>query len=380
MPETLALQLRTFQKHTYTFDSLDLRRGGKLSPVTVGYSTWGKLNEAKDNAILVACGLAVDTFAHDEEHPDSHTAWWNNIIGPGLPLDTTRYFIICPNPLAGCDGSTGPYSINPATQQPYGMTFPLITVHDIVETQRKLIEHLDIQSLEMVIGGSFAGQQTLEWAVAYPDLMKKAVVIGAAEVMTSLALAWQEIACQIIQIDPRWKNGDYPLSDEKPVGGLAIARMLALTTYFSEEHFDRRFGREITHDLVIPTPSQTKDMGERFTIENYLYYVGGTFAYDFDPNSYLYLSRAMNLYNVSDGYASLEDALSRIKSQILFIGCNSDMFISAARVRRLAEKAQACGVDARYWELQTPLGHGAFRGEAAQMREALWSFIRKDLV
>jgi homoserine O-acetyltransferase/O-succinyltransferase len=373
--ETLVQRPRTFQERTYTFDSLNLRRGGKLSPVTIAYTTWGKLNEAKDNAILIPPGLAMGTFVHNEEDPDGHLGWWNIIIGPGRPLDTTRFFIICPNPLAGCDGSTGPYSINPATQQPYRMDFPLITIHDIVETQRRLIEYLGIQCLEMVIGCSFGGQQAMEWAVAYPDLMKKVIVIGATDAMTPLAVAWNEIGCQMIKIDPRWKNGNYSPSDEKILGGLALARMLALTTYLGEEMLEERFGREITLDLVIPNPSETQDMGERFTVENYLYYLGGNFACRFDANSYLYLSRAMNLYNVSDGYTSLEEALGCIKSRMFFIGSSSDILFPTARVRQLAEKAQACGVDARYWELQSPLGHNAFTSEGDQMREALWSFM-----
>jgi homoserine O-acetyltransferase len=315
---------------------------------------------------------------HDEENPDGHGAWWNIIIGPGRPLDTTRFFIICPNPLGGCDGSTGPSSINPATQQPYGMDFPLVTVHDVVETQRRLIEHLGIQCLEMVIGTSFGGQQALEWAVAYPDLVRKVVVGGTAEALHPLGVAWMEIGRQIIRLDPHWQNGNYALSDEKPLAGLAISRMLLLTTCFSEEMLEKRFGRQTTPDLVIPNPSGDWDMGERFMVENYLFYLGGTFAYDFDANSYLYLSRAFTLYNVSDDHISLEEALSRIKSRVLFIGSSSDMLVPATHVRRLAEKAQACGVDARYCELQTPFGHNAFVSEQAQMCEALWNFMSTE--
>jgi homoserine O-acetyltransferase len=374
--ERLVQQSRTYQKGTYTFDSLNLQKGENLSPITIAYSTWGKLNEAKSNAILVASTLTSDTFVHDEENPGySWEAWWNFIVGPGRPLDTTRFFIICPNSLGGCYGSTGPSSINPATQQPYGMDFPLVTVRDIVETQRRLIEHLGIQHLEMVIGGSFGGQQALEWAVAYPDLMKKVVVIEATATMATLGLIWGEIGRQIIKIDPRWRHGSYYTSDEKPLGGLALARMLALTTYFSEELLDERFGRKITLNSLIPSPSETEDMGERFTVENFLYHMGGTFASYFDPNSYLYLSHASNHYDVSESYTSLEEALKRIKSQILFVASSSDMLFPAAHVRRLAEKVQACGGDAYYWELQSSHGHDAFLREEKQMLEALWSFM-----
>ncbi|HTK07559.1 MAG TPA: homoserine O-acetyltransferase [Ktedonobacteraceae bacterium] len=367
--------VRTHQEGLYTFDGFPLRRGEHLGPITIAYDTWGRLNETKDNVILIPPTLTADTLVHDEEDPEGNgVAWWNNIVGPGRPIDTSRYFVICPNALGGCFGSTGPSSLNPHTQKPYGMSFPLVTVHDIVKTQRMLIEHLGIQRLEMVIGGSFGGQQALEWAVAYPELVKKVVVVEAAEKMTALSMAWCEIGRQVVKLDPLWKNGDYS-SEEKPSGGLAIARMLALTTYLSEQMLEERFGREITTWNVIPTPSQTSDMGERYEVENYLFYLGGTFSYNFDPNSYLYLSRAMNLYDVSDGYPSLETALSRIKSKMLFIGSRSDLLFPAACVRQLAKKVRQCGADTSYWELDTSLGHDAFLREKEQMQNALWSFM-----
>ncbi len=333
--------VRTHQEGIYTFHDLSLRRGAFLDSITIAYDTWGRLNEAKDNAILIPPTLTADRLVHDEEDPEGNgMAWWNTIVGPGRPIDTLRYFIICPNSLGGCFGSTGPSSLNPHTQRPYAMSFPLVTVHDIVETQRRLIEHLGIQCLHMVIGGSFGGQQALEWAVAYPDLVKKVVVVEAAETMTALSIAWCEIGRQALKLDSLWKNGDYYSTEEKPFGGLAIARMLALTTYLSEQALEERFGREITTSIVIPTPSQTPDMGERYKVENYLYHLSRTFSHDFDPNSYLYLSRAMNLYDASDGYPSLETALSRIKSTMLFIGSRSDLLFPAACVRLLAEKVR----------------------------------------
>lgn len=199
-------------------------------------------------------------------------------------------------------------------------------------------------------------------------------MVQATGTSSARGIAWNEIGRQAIKMDPRWQDGNYT-PDEGPWPGLAIARMLALTTYSSEEIMEKRFGREICTNTFVPTPSGAEDLGDRFEVESYLYFVGGSFSYNFDPNSYLYLSRAGDLYDVSEGYPSLEAALSRIRSKALFIGGSSDILIPAAHVRLLAEKARACGVDAHYQELNSPLGHEAFLREQSQMQQALWSFL-----
>jgi homoserine O-acetyltransferase len=375
---------------TYTFDSLPLQRGGQFGPVTLAYETWGTLNTAGDNAILIAHALTGSSHAHDPEHPDdAKVAWWNPLIGPGRPFDTSRYFVICSNILGGCYGSTGPSAIDPRTGKPYGMRFPVITIRDMVRAQRMLIEHLGVRQLSMVAGGSIGGQQALEWAITYPELVQKAIVVAATAALTAQAIAFSEVGRQAILIDPGFQGGDYP-PGQGPDAGLAVARMLAMITYQSEEAMELRFARHPARSglCIVPTaetsasvgasdrapapsPSGFPDLGERFDVENYLYYQGASLVKRFDANSYLYISRAMDLYDVSEGYPSLEDALRRIRNRVLFIGIRSDFLFPAAHVRWLAEQVRAVGGDATYVELDSPHGHDAFLKEWQQMTEAL---------
>jgi homoserine O-acetyltransferase/O-succinyltransferase len=358
---------------TYTFDILPLQRGGQLSPVTLAYETWGSLNAEGDNAVLITHALTGNAHAHDVEYPDDpKAAWWNPLIGPGRPFDTSRYFVICSNVLGSCYGSTGPSSIDPQTGRPYGMDFPVITIRDMVNAQRRLLEHLGVRQLAMVAGGSIGGQQALEWAVSYPELVRKTIVVAATAALTAQAVAFSEVERQAIMADPQWQNGNYA-PGEGPCAGLGIARMLAMITYQSEEAMEMRFGRRLAAYKGIPAPSGVGDLGERFDIEGYLYYQGVSLVKRFDANSYLYLSRAMDLYDVSEGYVSLEDTLRRVRSKALFIGIRSDFLFPAARVRELAEQVRAVGGDASYVELDSPHGHDAFLKEWQQMTDALRS-------
>jgi len=357
--------------NTFTFDTLPLQLGGQLSPVTVAYETWGSLNAAGDNAVLIAHALTGSSHAHDAERPDdTKVAWWNPLIGPGRFFDTSRYFVICSNIVGSCYGSTGPSSIDPDTGRPYGIRFPVITIHDMVEAQGRLIDHLGVHQLAMVAGGSIGGQQALEWAVAYPELVQKAIVVAATAWLTAQAIAFSEVQRQAILADPRWQGGDY-LPGQGPEAGLAIARMLAMITYQSEEGMELRFARETARQSDIVAPSGHTDFGKRFDVEGYLYYQGQSLVKRFDANSYLYISRAMDLYDVSEGYPSLEAALRRVRSKTLFIGIRSDFLFPAARVRWLAEQVRAAGGDASYVELDSPHGHDAFLKEWKQMIDAL---------
>ncbi|MBE3564752.1 MAG: homoserine O-acetyltransferase [Thermogemmatispora sp.] len=355
---------------SYTFDSLPLQYGGRFGPVTLAYETWGRLNAAGDNAILITHALTGSSHAHDPEHPDDpKAAWWNPLIGPGRPFDTSRYFVVCSNVLGGCYGSTGPSSIDPSTGRPYGMRFPLVTIRDMVHAQRRLIEHLGIRRL-IVAGGSIGGQQALEWAVCYPELVEKVIVVAATAALTAQAIAFSEVGRQAIMLDPRWQGGDYP-PGQGPDAGLAIARMLGMITYQSEEAMELRFSRRPARAGEVPSPTRTPSLGKRFDVENYLYYQGNSLVRRFDANTYLYLSRAMDLYDVSEGYPSLDTALTRIRSRALFIGIRSDFLFPAARVRWLAERVRALGGEATYVELDSPHGHDAFLKEWEQMNAAL---------
>ena len=356
---------------TFAFETLPLQLGGQLGPVTVAYETWGSLNAAGDNAVLIAHALTGSSHAHDAEHLDNtKVAWWNPLIGPGRFFDTSRYFVICSNIVGSCYGSTGPSSIDPDTGRPYGIRFPVITIHDMVEAQRRLIDHLGVRQLAMVAGGSIGGQQALEWAVAYPERVQKAIVVAATATLTAQAIAFSEVQRQAILADPRWQGGDYP-PGQGPEAGLAIARMLAMITYQSEEGMELRFARETARQSDIVAPSGHTDFGKRFDVEGYLYYQGQSLVKRFDANSYLYISRAMDLYDVSEGYPSLEAVLRRVRSKTLFIGIRSDFLFPAARVRWLAEQVRAAGGDASYVELDSPHGHDAFLKEWKQMIDAL---------
>ncbi len=354
------------QVKTFTFDALPLQLGGQFGPVTLAYETWGTLNAAGDNVVLITHALIGDTHAHDAEHPhDTKVAWWNPLIGEGRFFDTSRYFVICSNILGGCYGSSGPSSPDPQTGRPYGMRFPVVTIRDMVRAQRKLVEHLGVRRIQMVAGGSIGGQQALEWAVSYPELVEKVIVVAATAALTSQAVAFSEVQRQAILSDPRWQQGNYQ-PGEGPDAGLAIARMLAMITYQSEESMELRFGRREARQVDIASPGGYGDLGKRFDVEGYLYYQGNALVKRFDANSYLYISRAMDLYDVSEGYASLEAALRRVRSKALFIGIRSDLLFPAARVRRLAEQVSAVGGDATYMELDSPHGHDAFLKEWEQ--------------
>ena len=360
------------QVHIDTFDQLPLQRGGQLGPITLAYETWGTLNAQGDNAILITHALTGSSHAYDPEYPDDpKMAWWNLLIGPGRIFDTSRYFIICSNVLGGCYGSTGPSSIDPRTGHSYGMRFPVITIRDMVHAQRRLIEHLEVRELAMVVGGSIGGQQALEWAVTYPELVRKVGVIAATAAQSAQAVAFSEVQRQAIMADPRWLCGDY-IPGQGPATGLAIARMLAMITYQSEEAMELRFARNsVQQHNECPSPTFSPDLGGRFDVENYLYYQGAQLARRFDANSYLYISRAMDLYDVSEGYSSLDAALRRIRSKALFVGVRSDILFPAVHIHALADKVRATGGDATYVELDSPHGHDAFLKEWHQMAEAL---------
>ncbi len=356
---------------SWTFETLPLQLGGSFGPVTLAYETWGTLNTAGDNAILLTHALTGNAHAHDPQQPDdARAAWWNPLIGPGRPFDTERYFVICSNVLGGCYGSTGPASPDPATGRSYGLDFPLVMIRDMVNAQRRLVEHLGVRQLAMVAGGSVGGQLALEWAVSYPELVRKTVIIAATEALTAQGVAFSEVGRQAIMADPRWQNGAY-LPGQGPDAGLGIARMLAMITYQSEEAMELRFARRPAQRDVSTPPSGHTAFGGAFDVEGYLYHQGETLARRFDANSYLYLSRAMDLYDVSTGHASLEAALRRIQSQALLIGIRSDLLFPAARVRHLATRIRQAGGNARYVELDSPHGHDAFLKEWEQMTAAL---------
>jgi homoserine O-acetyltransferase len=348
--------------------------GGSPVEVTLAYETWGTLNEAADNAVLLVHALTGDSHAAggpDETH--KRAGWWDPMVGPGLPIDTDKYFVVCSNVLGGCSGSTGPASIEPGTGRPYGMRFPVVTIRDMVRAQRHLLDALGVRKLALVAGGSIGGQQALEWAVEFPDFVQKAVPVAATGALGPQGIGMSEIGRRAIMADPDWQDGDYYDTGSSPLKGLAIARMAGMMTYQSAPGQWERFARR-----PAGRPALHLEFGGRFEIESYLHYQGRELTGRFDANSYLYLSRAMDLYDVAQGYTSVEEAYARIQAEILFVGITSDWLFPATEVRHSVEKASSAGARASYAEIDTLSGHDAFLKDWKELTEAIQPFTNKQ--
>jgi homoserine O-acetyltransferase len=347
--------------------------GGSLPEVTLVYETWGELNETADNAVLLVHALTGDSHAAggpDETH--KRGGWWDPMVGPGRDIDTERYFVICSNVLGGCSGSTGPASVQPGSGRPYGMRFPVVTIRDMVRAQKRLLDLLGVRKLALVAGGSIGGQQALEWAVEFPDFVEKAVPVAATGALGPQGIGMSEIGRRAIMADPDWQDGDYYGTGRSPDDGLAIARMAGMLTYQSAPGQWERFGRR-----PAGRPALYPEFGGRFEIESYLHYQGRELTGRFDANSYLYLSRAMDIYDVAAGYDSEVEAYSRIQAEILFVGITSDWLFPANEVKGSVERASSAGARARYAEIDTLSGHDAFLKDWKELKEAIQPFINK---
>jgi homoserine O-acetyltransferase len=340
----------------YTFardEPFKLAGGGQLQPVTLRYALYGKLNRARDNAILVCHALSGSARVGD---------WWPQLFGADSLFDTTRYCVVGVNIIGSCYGSTGPASANP--QRPgenYGGEFPLITITDIVRAQARLLDYLGIERLYGVIGGSIGGMQALRWAVDFPGRVETCVAIGAAP-LSAMGLALNHLQRHAIRNDPAWLEGGYPPA-APPANGLALARAIAMCSYKSAALFDERFSRRPDRSGEDP---HAAILG-RFDIAGYLDYQGSIFARRFDANSYLVISKAMDNFELARGYESEAEALGRISARLLLVGISSDWLFPARDVRALAERAQAAGVDASYAELASSHGHDGFLADAEHL-------------
>ncbi len=344
------------QAQTVTWDTpLELDSGASLSPVTLSYETYGTLNEARDNAILILHALSGDAHAagvYDAD--DQKPGWWDVMIGPGRPFDTNRYFIICSNVLGGCKGSTGPSSINPETGEPYGTQFPIITIADMVRAQVRLIDHLQIDVLHAVVGGSMGGFQALEWSTAYPERVRGTLLLATTSRCSTQTIAWNAIGRKAIMSDPNWRGGNY-YDHEPPVNGLATARMLGHVTYLSETSLEQKFGRRLQQQSE---PQFTLE--SEFAVESYLSYQGHSFHERFDANSYLYITKAMDYWDLPGRYGSLEAALERSTADFLLISFSSDWLFPPHESQVIADTLQRLGRKATHVELRSSAGHDAF--------------------
>ena len=352
--------------HTMSLGHLDLELGGSLQSVTLAYRTWGTLNERGDNAIIVLHALTGDSTA------GGPGGWWEPLIGPGKALDTDHAFVVCANILGGCQGSTGPSSHDPLTGRQLGMRFPLVTIGDMVTAQRRLLERLGVSRV-VAVGGSIGGFQALEWATRHADMVSGVVPVAATGALDAQGIAINEIGRRAIMADPDWRGGAYAAEGVFPASGMAIARMAGMVTYHSKESMDMRFGRSLaTRPVLYPS------FGPTFDVEGYLHYHGDALVKRFDANSYLYLTRAMDLYDVARNGGE-EHWLGKIDVPIQLVGIRSDWLFPPEAIRAFGERLQALGKDVSYVELDSPHGHDAFLKEWDQMTQAIGAFLAERI-
>ncbi len=344
------------------FESLSLDSGGELRKVACAYETYGRLNGDKSNGILVLHAFSGDAHAAGISH-EGKPGWWDNMIGPGKAFDTDKYFVICSNVLGGCRGTTGPSSIDPTTGCPFGMSVPIITIPDMVRLQKKLIDHLGIKRLLAVSGGSMGGMQVLEWAVAYPDAVACAIPIASTARHSAQQIAFNEVGRQAIMADPDWNDGNY-YGAKPPARGLAVARMVGHITYMSDDSMREKFGRRFRD-------TADANFGNVFEVESYLRYRGNQFVDRFDANSYLYITKAMDLFDLANGYGSLGSALERSKARFLVLSFTSDWLYPTYQSLEIVSALRGRNRDVAFCELPSNYGHDAFLVEVAEQTEMI---------
>lgn len=353
-----------------------LEGGGQLEDVAIAYETWGEPNGPNPtNAILLCHALTGDSHAGGDLEPGHPTpGWWDDFVGPGKPIDTDRYFVVCANVPGGCQGSTGPASLPPGTTtgRPYGSTFPVISIRDMVRSQVAVANGLGVKQWLAVIGGSMGGMQVLEWGVMFPERCKSLVAMSTAVAASAQQIAWWSTGRRAIHLDPKWRGGDYydAAEGDGPSEGLAIARMISQITFRSDDVFTERFGREVVEPL-----DGGFALWQRFQVERYLQYQGDKLARRFDANSYLILTKAMDLHDIARGRGGLEQASSRITSPTLVVGIESDILYPSYQQRQIAELLHANGTSCEYVEIASPHGHDGFLIEPDKIGPHLAEFL-----
>jgi len=345
--------------------------GQSVSNIPIAYQTYGSLNADKSNAILVCHALTGDQYVCGVHPVTGKPGWWDRMVGPGKPIDTDRFFVICANILGGCMGSFGPKEMNPATGKPYGLSFPFITIGDMVKSQALLIEHFGIAKLFSVIGGSMGGMQALEWARAFPEKVFSAAVIATATKQSAQNIAFHEIGRQAIMADPDWCGGDYFSQRKYPAKGLAVARMAAHVTYLSESMLQQKFGRHLQD-----REDYTYGFDADFKIESYLRHQGLSFVERFDANSYLYLTRAASYFDLSEGgRRKLTDVFTGNKVRFLVVSFTSDWLYASSESRNLVRALNAVAVNVSFAEIESDKGHDSFLLDIPEFDNTIRGFI-----
>ncbi len=348
-----------------------LDEGRALSPFTIAYMTYGTLNAQRSNAVLVCHALTGDQFAASRHPLTGKPGWWETLIGPGKPLDTDRFFIISTNVLGGCMGSTGPAEPDPATGEAYGLDFPLVTIRDMVRAQAMLLDALGIEKVLCVIGGSMGGMQVLQWAASYPERVISAIPIATAAKHSAQNIAFHEVGRQAIMADPDWKGGAYHNAATKPSKGLAVARMAAHITYLSEAALQRKFGRNLQNRNAI-----SFGFGPDFQIESYLHHQGMTFVDRFDANAYLYITRAMDYFDLAADHGGvLAEAFRGTATRFCIISFSSDWLFPTFENKHIAHALNAAAANVSFVEIETDRGHDAFLLDEPEMFAAVRGFL-----
>ena len=353
-------------------DELYLQSGRILGPIEVVYEVYGKLSPDRGNAVLVCHALSGDAHAAGfHSLDDRKPGWWDPMIGPGRAIDTDKYFVICPNVLGSCRGTTGPASIDPKTGRPYGTRFPVITVRDMVRVQALLLDELGIQKLLCVTGGSMGGMQALEWAVRYPQRVASIVPISTTGASSPLSIGFNKIGRRAIMTDPNWKGGDY-YQGEPPVNGLAVARMIGHLTFMSDASMRRKFGRRISgREGIYAFTAQ-------YDVERYLHYNGYTFTERFDANSYLYLTKALDTFDLGDGFpGGIEEALAQIRARTRFITFTSDWLYPPQDTDSLEKDLLGLGTAVEHIRVESDYGHDAFLVEYDRYAHHVSEFLAR---
>lgn len=385
MAESLFGQPRPFpesgliaETRTFTFghppDELALVCGERLGPITVAYQTYGTLNEAGDNGVLVCHSLTGDMHASGRMEGREYVGWWDPMIGPGRAFDTDRYFVVCASVLGGWGGTTCAASTNPKTGRPYGGAFPDITMRDVVNVHRRLLAHLGVNQLAAVSGPSMGGSQSWEFAVAFPDLVRNCIPVAAAPVASAMLIGWNYVARQAFLTDPDYQGGDYYGTGRAPFAGLSLARQIATITYYSSSYLGGWFGN---------TPSEGKGGGalpSKFAVEAYLDNEGAKLISRFDANSYLCALRSLETMDIGRFYRSREEAFGAIRARLMVVGVASDLLFPPAELRGAVEAAKYAGVNAHYEEIDSDDGHDACLLEIDRVAALVTDFLRNDVM
>lgn len=356
---------------------LIFQSGARLSCVDVAFETYGQLNDRRDNAVFICHALTGDAHAagrHQED--DDKPGWWDGLIGPGKALDTSQYFVICANVLGGCQGTTGPGSIDPQTGQRYCLDFPFLTVADIVQVHAELVKHLGIDRLLAVVGGSLGGMQVLEWAVRFPDQVRAAVCLASAPKLAAQGIAFNAVGRRAIYADQGFENGRY-YDKDGPRYGLALARMVAHITYLSEDSIELKFGRRLQDQGGFAFEMQKET---EFQIESYLHYQGKRFVQRFDANSYLYLTRAMDYFDLSGDDRTLAEAVRNVQARFLVASYDTDWLFPTSQSRELTSALLQEGKHVSFVELECPYGHDSFLIDLGPLTRLISPFLEQTLL